>query len=147
QQMPLLGAYPGLPIAPVGTPEGFVFPGCSAWGALCDVLDLLGCDVSADLTAAAPYGIVSGGAADAAFTAKQTQYAALLQDDYEYIDTGSARVPKQVTVFFHRRNEVYGTEETIRRDGLQWQSTPLYSLTVAAPAQFANAAGTHYVWS
>ena len=55
-------------------------------------------------------------------------------------------MPASVTVLFHRRNQVYGTEETVRRDTLQWSTTPLYSVTVAAPATFSGAVGTHTLW-
>jgi hypothetical protein len=146
-QMPLLGPYPGLPITPAGTPENYAFPGVPGWQAMNSVLDYLGLTTSEDLTKTSPYGIVVPGAADATFSALQAKYAGLLEEDYEWIDGGSGRVPGQVVVYFHRRNQFYGTEETVRRDSPQWQSTPLYSVTVAAPARFSNAAGTAYVWA
>jgi hypothetical protein len=141
-----LGAYPGLPSAPAGTPENFIFPGVCAWDALNQILDLLGMMVSVDLRQPAPYGIVVEGAADDAFDALTTKYTSNLEDDFDFIDTGSGRVPKQVVVYFHRRNQFYGTEETVRRDGLQWSTSALYSVTVAAPAQFALAVGVDYLW-
>lgn len=146
-QMPALGPYPGLPFVPDGTPENWWYPGMSLWESLTEVLDLLGCVVSVDLTQANPYGIVQGGAADAAFTTKQTAAIPFLEDDLEWIDTGSGRVPGTIIVYFHRRNDQYGTEETIRRDTLQWSMTPLYQVAVPAPAAFTGATGTHYIWS
>ena len=142
-----LGGYPGLPIVPSGTPEGYLFPGMSCWEAMNRVLNRLGLTVSRDLTQGGPYGIVQVGAADAAFVALQTKFAKLLEDDYEFIDAGSARIAGKICVFFHRRNQYYGTEETVRNDSLQWSSTPLYKVTVPGPVQFSAAAGTHYVWS
>ncbi len=54
-------------------------------------------------------------------------------------------------VYFHRRNQAYGTEETVTwgDDGLakQWQNGVLYAVTAPAPAQFAGAAGTGYLWA
>ncbi len=146
QMTTFLGAYPGLPSAPTGTPENYVFPGVSAWGALNHVLDHLGMAVSVDLTKASPYGIVFLGQADSTFSALQASSIGVLEDDLEYQDVGSGRVPGQVVVLFHRRNEFYGTEETIRRDSFQWQTTPLYSVTVPAPAEFSSAVGTAYLW-
>lgn len=144
-----LGTYPGLPGSPPsGTPEGYAFAGRSLWDALCDVLAHLGMGVSVDLTRASnQYSIVNLGDSDPALAVFQSSYATLLHDDLAYIDVGSGRVPKQVVVYFHRRNEYYGTEETVRGDGAQWQSTPLYSVTKTAPGDFASASGTHYIWS
>ncbi len=141
-----LGAFPGMPLTPVGGPENFLFPGESCWLALNRVLDLLGCSVSADLTQTAPYTIDQEGAADPVFAAATARYEGLKEDDYEWIDTGSGRVPGTVIVYFHRRNQYYGTEETVRRDTLQWSSTPLYPVPLAAPATFLGATGTAFLW-
>jgi hypothetical protein len=85
------------------------------------------------------------GATDAVYSALVTKYAGALEDTMEYLDTGSGRVPSQVVVYFHRRNQVYGTEETVRDDAQQWQNTPLYSVTVPSP--YPNAAGTAFIWA
>ena len=143
--MTQLGAWPGLPSAPAGTPEGFWFLGVPAWTALCDLLDHLGMTVACDLTAANPYTIVAMGAADAAATALQTRYLTNLEDDLEWIDTGAGRVPKTVKVLFRRRNGTYGTEELVRYDPPFM--TPSYEVSVTAPATFSSAIGTHSIWS
>lgn len=142
-----LGTWPGLPITPVGTPEGFWFPGVSAWQALCDILDHLGLTIKCDLTQASPYTIVVQDLADTTLTLLQTKYLTNLEDDLEWIDSGAARVPATVKIFFRRRNSIYGTEETVRYDSLQWDMTPLYSITVNAPAAYSSAVGEHYEWS
>ena len=155
ERMPLLGAWPGFPAgaSPLGTPEGFWFSGVPAWPALCDVLDHLGLTVACDLTAAAPYTIVQPGAADATFAAAQTRYGSItspnycLEDDLEWIDVGAARVPATIKVLFRRRNAVYGTEETVRYDSPQWSTSAVYEVSASAPAAFASAVGTHYLWS
>ncbi len=149
-QMPLLGSYLGLPIAsppPNVSVDGFVFPGTSVWDALCEILDYLGMVVAVDLTSPTPYTIVGLGDASSTLGAFQAKFLGNLEDDYEYIDTGSGRVPAEVTVYFHRRNQYYGTEETVRRDGLQWQATPLFQMTLPAPLQFQTAAGRAFQWS
>jgi hypothetical protein len=117
------------------------------WYAINDVLEYLGMTVACDLTQADPYTIVTLGAADAAFSALQAKYVGNLEDDLEFIDIGAGRVPLTVEVLFRRRNQYYGTEETIRRDGLQWEMTPYYAVTVSAPSQFTGAIGKHYLWS
>lgn len=146
-QMPLLGAFPGLPSVPSGTPEGWLFPGVSCFDALNDILDYLGLVLTCDLTSAAPYGIASLGAADTSFETLLVEKLPLLGEDMDYIDGGSGRVPSQVVVYFHRRAEYFGQEETVRRDGYQWSSTPAYSKTFSAPAAFSGSAGTHGLWS
>ncbi len=147
-QMTEDGPFPGLPVTPTGPPEEWNLPGVPAWPALCMMLDHIGCYVACDLTNAAAYTIVSGGATDAALVAKQQLYAGLLEDDLEPTGPGSARIPGEIVVYFHRRNDQYGTEETIRRDGLQWSMTPLFSVTVPAPPDSIGqgSAGIHHLW-
>lgn len=142
-QMTALGTYPGLPTAPAGAPENWYFAGTSAWHALCDILDHLGLAVACDPMSATPYTIVYTGAADAAFVLLQGTYAGRLEDDLEWIDTGSGRLPGTVVVYFRLRTEQYGQEETVRRDGSQWSSTPLYA--VSKPAPTGGGTGTHYL--
>jgi hypothetical protein len=140
----LLGNYPHLPITPTGTPENFIFIGVPLWEALSHLMDYLGLVISGNFP---NFTIVVAGSADPVFTALETSYIPYLEDSMEYLDVGSGRVPSQIVVYFHRRNQFYGSEETVRLDSLQWQTTPLYSVTVAAPTQFSQAAGTAYMWA
>lgn len=143
----VLGAWPGLPDDPDGTPEGFWFAGVSAWSAICDVLDALGMTVACDPTSTTPFSIVSTGEGDADFDAQQERYLLKKEDDMEWIDFGAARAPASVTVLFRRRNASYGTEETVRLNALQWSTHAIYSVSVSAPAFFAGTCGKHYLWS
>jgi hypothetical protein len=145
-QMTPLGTFPGVPFAVGGTPEGWFFPGTSAWCAFCDILYFLGAGVGVDLTAASPYSIFQGGAADATFAAKTALYQKYLEDDLEFLEQGPGRAPGKVVVYFHRRNQFYGTEETVRLDSLQWESTPFYTVTLPAPAPWAANPGQHILW-
>ncbi len=144
----MLGSpYPGLPSVPAGTPDGWNLPGVGIWDTLCDLLDHLGMAVAVDLTrASGQYTIVSTGANDAVFTAQQASFRGRLEDDAQPIDVGSGRVPGTVVVLFHRRNYEYGTEETVRRDSEQWATNGVYAVSVAAPAFFLGAQGTHFIW-
>lgn len=142
-----LGAWPGLPSTPSGTPEGMYYQGVPAWSSMCAVLTYLGMTVICDLTQNSPYTIVSVGASDTALTTAQTTYLTNLEDDLEWLDVGAGRVPGTVVVLFRRRNSVFGTEETVRSDEYQWSTTPLYSISVSAPSEFTGATGTHYIWS
>lgn len=147
---PLLGAYPGLPVAPIQAPDSWVFVGVPLWEAINKVMDYLGLEISGSYP---NFTVVVLGAADATYTALAAKYGSrtspnyCLEDSMAYLDQGSGRVPSQVVVYFHRRNQVYGTEETVRYDTLQWQTTPIYQVTVPAPAQFSSAIGTGYLWA
>lgn len=144
----LLGTYPGLPFTPNGAPEGFIFVGVSLLEALTNVLNYLGMTISGSYPSLT---IVNAGSADTAYEALVTKYSKYLEDSMEYLDTGSkagsGRIPKEVIVYFHRRNTVYGTEETVRYNTPQWQNTPAYSVTVTAPATYSSAVGTGHIWS
>lgn len=142
------GTFPGLPTTPSGLPTNFIFPGVPLWLAINRILDLLGYTISVNLTntLTSPYSIVALGAADTSFAALSDDFDAAKEDDFEFIAPGSGRIPGSVTVFFHRRNQYFGTEETVRNDALQWSSTPAYTVSVPAPAAFTNAVGAHYLW-
>lgn len=146
-QMTALGTYPGLSSTPSWTPEGWSFPGESAWKAVCSILNYLGMTVAVDLTSATPYTIVDFDGADAANDTRFTTYEGVREDDWNYTDVGLGRVPRYVRVFFHRRNQYYGTEETVRRDAFQWSSTPLYSVLIDNVTNFPQATGTAGVWA
>ena len=147
----ILGAWPGLPTTPTGTPEGFWFTGVPAWTALCDVLKHIGMTIACDLQNSNSFTIVEQGAADASFAALTTTYAPNLEDDLEWIDIGAGRIPANVKVLFRRRNSIYGSEETVtyRNDEMakQWVTDSYYSVTIDAPDDFSSAVGTHYIWS
>lgn len=139
-----LGTYPHIPITPSNVPENQIFVGVSLWETIGNILSHLGLSVVGSYP---NYSIVSMGDSDSTFTSLQGRYVIYLEDDMEYIDGGSGRVPSQVVVYFHRRNQVYGTEETVRRTSEQWQSTPVYSVTVNAPSTFSTAAGAGFLWA
>ena len=139
-----LGSYPSLPITPAGVPENFIFTGVPLWEAINRILDYLGLSVVGNYPS---FSLVVSGAADSTFTTLQTNSVKFLEDDMEYIDGGSGRVPSSVVVYFHRRNQIYGTEETVRYDSFNWQNNPLYSVTIPAPSKFTNASGTAYLIS
>ena len=150
QQMgTFLGPWPGLPAGflPQGTPQNFVFTGTPAWEALNRVLDLLGLVVAENpQSALAPFTLAVSGAADSAFVQLSLQYASRLEEDREWLDGGAARAPATVVVLFHRANQYYGTEETVRADALQWQAAPLYEVVVAGPGPFNRGVGVGYLW-
>lgn len=140
-----LGTFPGLPSVPIGTPTNWNLPGVSAWNALCAMLEHVGMAVSCDLTAASPYGIVECGDDDLVFDALtlKAYQQNRLEDDLDWIDIGAGRIPGTVIVYFRRVNQYFGTEETVRRDSLQWATSSVYSVSVSAPATFTGAVGTH----
>ncbi len=140
-----LGFYTVLPIIPPWTPESWSFPGTSAWEALNTILTYLGLNIVVNLTLNAPFSIGIYGGPDTFNSALFTKYKGLLEDDWEYFDTGLGRVPFSVTVLFHKKYQYYGTEETVRRDSLQWTSTPAYKVVVPGP--YSVAQGTTTLWA
>lgn len=147
EQMPLLGTWPGMPNTPVGTPEGFWMTGVSAWDALTNILDHLGLQVAVNLTNAidSQFTLTVKGANDSTFNSLTTQFIPNLEDDYEWEDFGAGRVPATVRVYFRRRNEYYGSEETVRYDTGQWNMATAYTVTVSTG--FTSAVGVHSLWS
>ena len=149
EQMTVLGTFPGLAYAVTGTPMNWDPSGTSAWETLSDMLHQIGMQVSVNLNnATQPYGIVGLGNPDGTFQTLHDNAVkdGRLQDDLEWIDSGAGRVPGLVVVYFRRVNQYFGTEETVRRDTLQWATNSVYSVNVGAPAAFAGATGTHYLW-
>ncbi len=67
----ILGTWPGLPSVPSGTPEGFWFVGVPIWYAFNDVVEHLGLSLVCNLTASAPFTIVTNGVDDPVCTAQR----------------------------------------------------------------------------
>lgn len=125
--MSQLGSAPSLPVTPHGSPEGFVFQGCSAWEALTQVLERIGCAVKADLTTGT-YSIVQVGAADAAADAILEALTPI--HDGEFLTVARARVPYGVRVYFHRQEQYPGLEQTTPRTSANWQTSSVYSVDI-----------------
>ena len=128
--MPHLGTVPSaLPYNPDGTPEGWIFPGVSAWKALNTVLYRLGLAVKCDLTLKTnQYSLVQIGAADSATDRiiSTAEAAKTKIYDAEFVEPTATRVPGNVRLLFHRQNLHYGNEETTPRTSAQWATDPLY---------------------
>lgn len=144
----MLGAWPGLPngYSPPGSPEEFWFEGVAVWPQFNAILAHLGLSVAYDPASAAPYSIVASDAADSVLAALQARYANRLEEDREWIDVGAGRVPALVTVYFRRRNEFYGSEETVRRDSGQWSTSSIYQVSLGS-ADYPDSVGRHHIWS
>lgn len=145
-----LGTYPGLPVTPSGTPENFIFLGVSAWYALCQVLWRIGCAVSCDLSLEEnQYSIVQIGATDNAMEALldnlETAHRKLHDAEYQAIVRG--KIPYGVRVFFHRREQHYGTERDTPKDSNQWLTGSVYSVDIVGPESDEAESGTyHPIW-
>jgi hypothetical protein len=143
-----LGAYPGIPWTPNGTPEGWVFAGVAAWPALCRVLWRIGCAVKWNPTAGT-YTIVQVGAADAATTATlaaadQPPLRKLI--DAEFQPLNRARIPEKYRVFFHHTDFHYGTEETTQQTAAAWSTQAANFVDVASGATGAEAGTLGILW-
>lgn len=96
-----LGAYPGLPYAPDGTPENFSFVG-HALDALGWVLERIGCALRLD-TQADAFSIVRLAADDAAASDALSARDEFRIDDSESINANYGRVPQTLRVYFPRQ--------------------------------------------
>lgn len=95
-----LGAWPGLPFTPEGTPEGFVFWGMSSYSALNAVLDRIGCALRLDPEADA-YSIVriSTDDEDAERALRALDGGLRIWDAYP-VEPVRPRVPEKVRIHF-----------------------------------------------
>ena len=144
-----LGAFPGLPFTPIGTPVNWIFQGVSLWESLNTVLTQIGCTIQSNQASTPSFTITQDGASDPTFTNLQASKHGLLLGDLDYIDSGAGRLPGIFQLFMHRVNQQYGTEETVRIDAQQWAMNDLYTNDVVPPAkyaQFAASPGRHGQW-
>lgn len=143
EAMPLLGTFPGLPVTPAGTPEGWIFQGVSAWESLCMILEHAGCAVACDLTLETDqYSIVEVGTADATIDSLIAELEADHRKlhDAEFKTVARGRIPYGVRVFFH----------TIRGDSatVPWLVNSVYTVDIVGPDSATAEPGLyHPVWS
>lgn len=130
-----LGSAPALPFTPDGTPEGWKFPGMSAWVSLNQLLYRIGCAITVDLTAASSqFSIVRVGATDTTQDALEdalvlAQAGAKIHDE-EFVESNVGGFPYGYRVFFHRVQEHYGTEQTTQQTSAQFSTNQVYSVDV-----------------
>lgn len=130
-----LGSAPSLPFTPDGTPEGWKFPGMSAWVALNQLLYRIGCAITVDLTASSSqFSIVRVGATDTTQDALEAalvlaQAGARIHDE-EFIESNVGGFPYGYRVFFQRVQEHYGTEQTTQQTSAQFSTAQVYSVDV-----------------
>lgn len=156
-----LGGYPttGLPVSPDGLPEDWRWPGTSAWQAINQVIYRCGCVVSPDLrkVAGKQFAIAQIGATDQATETLIAQLDASGNKvfDEEWIEGTAAKVPYGVRVFFHRKQDDAGTEETTPLGtaattpdyGTQFITNAAYSVDVVGPDTLTTRSGIyHPIW-
>lgn len=146
--MSQLGGSYTLPFTPDGTPEGWHFPGVSAWTALNQVLRRLGCAVKYDPTAASnQYSIARVGAADAATTLALANAASREIFDAEFQAIVRGKLPGKVRVFFHRQWSDYGVEQTTPRIAAdQWLSSSNTLVDVSSTVAGTDSNTIHPLW-
>ncbi len=130
-----LGSSPQLPISPDGVPNNLKFIGISAWDAYNQVLERLSCAFAywPDGTTS----IVQKGTTNPAFTTALARFDGQPWSPYDEVppDVVRSKVASQVVVYSHTLYEQYGQEAVLPANSTQWSTrTPLYSITVAAPA-------------
>jgi hypothetical protein len=105
----VLGSYPGLPdgYAPDGVPENMRFIGVGAWRALHQFLLKIGCTVAYD-PHATQFRIVRLGGDQTDLPETIAGGEKLL--DAETLETGSAKFPATIRVYFHSHHRSHGQE-------------------------------------
>ncbi len=104
----MLGAYPGLPYTPTGTPEDMRFVGVTAWWALHHVLDQIGCTTALDPTQDdGAFSIVQLGETQAGLAAKEDKYdeACPRMHSFDPQAAKATRIPETIRVHFRYRHE------------------------------------------
>lgn len=125
----LAGAAPTLPYTPTGNPENFRFVGVSAWAAVHEVLEKIGCTTAYNPFTGA-FSIVRMGAAQNDFTTAKNANQIYLRDSDIYTNV-AGRIPHTIRVFFHRQEVNYGIEKDTIQGAGQWAMDPAYSVDVA----------------
>lgn len=133
--IPGFGAWPGLPVAPTSNPEGFHFVGVPAIDALCKLLAVIDCELAYLPTIDTAVIVESGSVQPGLSSALQANAFYLV--DAEPFDVPAALVPETVRVYFHRRDEHYGTEKLTQQASGNWVTESWYSVDVAT-----NVSGT-----
>lgn len=143
----ILGAFTSLPVTPDGSPEDWKFPGVSAWTALNQILHRIGCAVKWDHTlTSAQYSIVQLGATDSGATTAQSSAAAKLIYDRMYMTAKRGKLPGKLVVYFGRRQEDYGTEQTTPKDNTQFTTSAVVSKEITLTTTGTDANTKHHVW-
>jgi hypothetical protein len=151
-ETPLGAAWPGLPVSITDVPTNQIYPGVPAWPVLCEHIERFGLTVGVNpiVSAANPtpptYTLPILGADDPLYNALVAGYQSNLEDDLEWIDSGSGRAPGTLVIYFHRANEYYGTEETVRLDSLQWTTNAYYGIAATAPPPYSGSVGVDFLW-
>lgn len=140
----IAGAVPTIPYSPSGTPENFRFVGVSAWQAVHEVLEKIGCTTARNPFTGV-FSIVRMGAAQADFTtAKQRNQIYLIDSDH--YESAAGKIPATIRVFFHRQEVSYGIEKDTIRGAGQWAMDPAYSVDVATNRTGAIAGTVVPLW-
>jgi hypothetical protein len=144
----ILGAFTSLPWSPDGSPEDWKFPGVSAWVALNQILHRIGCAVAWDptVTTGAQYEIVRVGDSDSAGYQIIQSWEPKLIYDRKYMPIERGKIPGKLVVYFGRRQEDYGTEQTTPKDNTQWTTAAVVSKEITLTVSGADSSTKHHVW-
>lgn len=144
----ILGTTPALPVTPNGAPTAFIFPGISGWEAINQVLARIGCALNLNpLASGNQFSVIQVGAADSAATTLLSQNASRKIHDEEFIESSIGKVPSGVTVYFHKANQDYGTENTTgSAAGKQWSTGASYQVSIAGPSGVPTGGVNHPIW-
>lgn len=142
----IAGAAPTLPYAPLGQPENFRFLGMSAWDAIGEVLQEIGCAMAFNPLTGVFSVVRIGEAQDGLAAAMDALTRRLLFDYKPKPNLHRAEMPETIRVFFPRREVHRGTERETPRTG-NWEAAPLTAVDVATNIAGAAPGTVMAVWS
>lgn len=123
---------------PSGTPNHYVFRGCTAWDALRKVCD----DIQhvLVLTRAGNFQIVDGATTIGDYADDKDEAEPYLLCGSNDLETTASSFPEKVRVFFPRRDKAWqnNSEAAVFTPKDHWQSAPLYSVDVDTSSVDAN---------
>jgi hypothetical protein len=125
-----LGAYPGLPYAPSGVPQGYHFLAKSSWEAINILVEKLNCVVIFD-PRYGTFSIVRVGFEDLIFDTALAYWTdrAIIDDEFA-LTSKRAKAAESVRVYFYKQQLNYGIEPTQEIDNRQWITNSTYFIDI-----------------
>lgn len=144
-RLPGAGAFPNLPYNPDGIPYNFRFRGVNALDALQEVLGRINCAIARNPITGA-WSIVYLGAAQTGLVDAELLVKDAWLDNADPLQSGAARYPETVRVFFNRQAVHHGTEKDTVGDGQNWDTQSIYSKDIATNKNGALAGTIAALW-
>jgi hypothetical protein len=139
------GSCPTLPYTPDSQPEDLRYLGYSAWDAVNEMLQTIGCTVAYDPMEDAFSFVRFGATQEGLVSAFTTLTDRLMYHHADEQDYALAQAPENVRVYFPRRDQYMGVEDDTVASS-NWEIQPYHSIDVATNVSGAQAGTIQRVW-